>query len=307
LQAEFRTSNIFRQLTLRTSYTFSKTMDNVSEIFNTFAGGNSETYAQNPLNVKGGEYGLSGIDFPQTWTLSFVEDIPLMRSQHGLLGHIAGGWALSGTYILQSGQNYTPTQFFINSATSPIEDLAFDSAFNNTVPDVVRPFVGSKSAPATQVGIYAGDACGAYGAGCSLPAATLLSLNGVNNGAVNTVTNSQVRFIANGGEAESVFGAPFGNVQRNSVRDYHTNNSNFTLFKNIKFAERATLQWHMTMNNVFNHPNYGNTIPGISTFIENAGVAGEGSAFADPKVQSDANLACPGGARCVYFGLKVIY
>jgi hypothetical protein len=307
LQAEFRTSNIFRQLTLRTSYTFSKTMDNVSEIFNTFAGGNSETYAQNPLNVKGGEYGLSGIDFPQTWTLSFVEDIPLMRSQHGLLGHIAGGWALSGTYILQSGQNYTPTQFFINSATSPIEDLAFDSAFNNTVPDVVRPFVGSKSAPATQVGIYAGDACGAYGAGCSLPAATLLSLNGVNNGAVNTVTNSQVRFIANGGEAESVFGAPFGNVQRNSVRDYHTNNSNFTLFKNIKFAERATLQWHMTMNNVFNHPNYGNTIPGISTFIENAGVAGEGTAFGDPKVESDANLACPGGARCVYFGLKVIY
>jgi hypothetical protein len=307
LQTEFRTSNIFRQLTLRTSYTFSKTMDNVSEIFNTFAGGNSETYAQNPLNVKGGEYGLSGIDFPQTWTLSFIEDIPLMRSQHGLLGHVAGGWALSGTYILQSGQNYTPTQFFINSATSPIEDLAFDSAFNNTVPDVVRPFVGSKSAPATQVGIYAGDACGAYGAGCSLPAATLLSLNGINNGAVNTVTNSQVRFIANGGEAESVFGAPFGNVRRNSVRDYHTNNSNFTLFKNIKFSERATLQWHMTMNNVFNHPNYGNTIPGISTFIENAGVGGEGTAFADPTVESDANLACPGGARCVYFGLKVIY
>ncbi len=307
LQAEFRTSNIFRQLTLRTSYTFSKTMDNVSEIFNTFAGGNSETYAQNPLNVKGGEYSLSGIDFPQTWTLSFIEDIPLMRSQHGLLGHIAGGWALSGTYILQSGQNYTPTQFFINSATSPIEDLAFDSAFNNTVPDVVRPFVGSKSAPVTQVGIYAGDACGAYGAGCSLPGTTLLSLNGINNGAVNTVTNSQVRFIANGGEAESVFGAPFGNVRRNSVRDYHTNNSNFTLFKNIKFAERATLQWHMTMNNVFNHPNYGNTIPGISTFIENAGVAGEGTAFGDPKVQSDANLACPGGVRCVYFGLKVIY
>jgi len=28
-----------------------------------------------------------------------------MRSQRGLLGHIAGGWAISGTYILQSGQN----------------------------------------------------------------------------------------------------------------------------------------------------------------------------------------------------------
>jgi hypothetical protein len=307
LQAEFRTSNIFHQLTLRTSYTWSKTLDNVSEIFNSFAGGNSETYAQNPLNVRGGEYALSGIDFPQTWTLSFVEDLPFMRSQRGLLGHIVGGWAVSGTYILQSGQNYTPQQFVINAFTSPIEDIAFDQAFNNTVPDVVRPFVGSTGAPATQVGIFAADACGVFGAGCSLPANQLLSLNGINNGTVTQVTNSQVRFIANGGEAESVFGVPFGNVRRNSVRDYHTNLGNFTLFKNFKFWERATVQWHTTLNNVFNHPNYGNTIPGISTFIENAGAAGPGTAFADPKVQSDANLACPGGARCVYFGLKVIY
>ncbi|MGA9978024.1 MAG: hypothetical protein WBQ08_05270, partial [Candidatus Sulfotelmatobacter sp.] len=315
LQAEFRTSNIFRQLTLRSSYTWSKTMDNTSEIFNSFAGGNSETYAQDPLNVKGGEYSLSGIDFPQTWTLSFVEDIPFMRSQRGILGHVAGGWAVSGAYILQSGQNYTPQQFFINSATSPIEDVAFDQAFNNTVPDVVRPFMGSPSAPVTQVGIFAGDACPTYGVDCPtktnptppIPVNQLLSLNGLNNGAVTQVTNSQVHFIANGGEAETVFGVPFGNVRRNSVRDYHTNLGNFTLFKNFKFWERATLQWHMTMNNAFNHPNYGNTIPGINTFIESAGAAGAGAAFADPTVQSDAALSCPAGSRCVYFGMKVIY
>jgi hypothetical protein len=307
LQTEFRTSNIFHQLTLRTTYTWSKTMDNVSEIFNTFAGGNSESLAQNPLDVKGAEYSLSGIDFPQTWTLAFTEDIPVMRAQRGLLGHIAGGWALSGTYILQSGQNYTPQQFFINSATSPIEDVNFNLAFNNGVPDVVRPFVGSAHAPVTQVGIFAGDACVAYGAGCSLTPTSLVSLNGINNGTVTQVTSSQVRFIANGGEAETVFGVPFGNARRNSVRDYHTNLGNFTLFKNFKFWERATLQWHMTMNNVFNHSNYGNTIPGITTFIESAGAAGAGAAFADPTVQSDANLSCPAGARCIYFGLKVIY
>jgi hypothetical protein len=313
LQTEFRTSNIFRQLTLRTSYTWSKTMDNVSEIFNTFAGGNSESLAQNPLNVKGGEYSLSGIDFPQTWTLSFVEDVPVMRSQRGMLGHIAGGWALSGTYILQSGQNYTPQQIFINAASSPIEDVAFDQAFNNTVPDVVRPFLANPRAPVTQVGVFASDACAAFstapgnGPGCSLPANTLISMNGINNGAVTPVTNSQVHFIGNGGESESILGVPFGDVRRNSVRDYHTDLGNFTLFKNFKFWERATLQWHMTMNNVFNHPNYGNTIPGITTFIESAGAAGAGAAFADPTVQSDANLSCPAGARCVYFGLKVIY
>jgi len=314
LQTEFRTTNIFHQLTLRTGYTFSKTLDNTSEIFNTFGAGNSSTYAQNPLNVKGGEYGISGLDFPNTWTLSFVEDLPFMRTQHGVLGHIVGGWALSGTYILQSGQPFTPSQLAVNAFSSPVEDVAFDQSFNNTIPDVIRPFLGSASAPQTQVGIYAGDACAAspaftnWAVACATPPSTLISLNSLNaSGTVTQVSNSQVRVIANGGEAESIFNTPFGNAGRNILRDYHTNIGNFTLFKNIKFSERATLQWHMTMDNVFNHPNYGNTIPGISPYIENAGVPGANTTFGDPKVTSTADLACPAGSRCIFFGLKVIY
>jgi hypothetical protein len=317
LQAEFRTTNIARQLTMRTTYTWSKTMDNTSEIFNTFGAGNNETLAQNPLNIKGGEYGISGIDFPQTWTLSFVEDIPFMRSEPGVIGHVLGGWGLSGTYIIQSGQPYTPAQEFINSATSTVEDVAFNEAFNNGLPDVVRPFVGSMSAPPSQVGIYFQDACNtgiASSAQCTMtstytpPAGnTLVSLNALNNGTVTPVTNNQVRVIANGGEAESIFGTPFGNVQRGSARDYHTNMANFTLFKNIRFGERATLQWHMTANDVFNHPNYGNTFPGISPFIETAGVPGAFTTYGVPQVTSTADLACPAGSRCLFFGLKVIY
>ncbi len=41
LQSEFRANNLFKQLTLRASYTFSKTLDNVSEIFGTGLAGNS--------------------------------------------------------------------------------------------------------------------------------------------------------------------------------------------------------------------------------------------------------------------------
>jgi hypothetical protein len=309
LQAEFRTTNIFRQLTLRTSYTWSKTLDNVSEIFDTGAAGNTSAYSQNVLNYTGQEYGLSGLNFPQTWTVSFLEDIPVMRTQHGVLGHIIGGWAASGTYILQSGQGYTPSQIAINEASGGVaNDAGFDLANNGPYGgETSRPFVGSLSAPATQVGIFAGDACNVYGEGCSVGANTLLSLNGINNGVVTTVSKSQVRLIANGAEADSLFGTPFGNVGRNSIRDFHTNIANFTLFKNIKFWERATLQWHMTMDNVFNHPNYGNTIPGIVPYIEEAGVPGAFTTFGDPKVTSTADLACPAGSRCIYFGLKVIY
>ena len=33
VQAEFRANNLFKQLTIRSAYTYSKTLDNVSEIF----------------------------------------------------------------------------------------------------------------------------------------------------------------------------------------------------------------------------------------------------------------------------------
>ncbi|HKW16695.1 MAG TPA: carboxypeptidase regulatory-like domain-containing protein [Terriglobales bacterium] len=314
LQTEFRATNIFNQLTLRTNYTFSKTLDNTSEIFNTFGGGNTESYSQNPLNVSGGEYGISGIDFPNTWTLSFVEEIPFMRAQHGVLGHILGGWALSGTYILQSGQPFTPAQEVVSAFSSPVEDVAFNEALNNGVPDSVRPFLGSSHAPMDQVGIYAADACasspifGTWAGACNVAPGTLLSLNGLNTGTgiVTPVNKNQVRVIANGAEADSIFGTPFG-AGRNILRDYHTNIGDFTLFKNIKFGERASLQWNMTMNNVFNHPNYGNTIPGVNPFIENAGTLAPFTTFGNPKWVSSATLACPAGTRCVFFGLKVIY
>ena len=51
LQTEFRANNLFKQLTIRSGYTFAKNMDNVSEIFSTFGGGNNITFAQNPFNT----------------------------------------------------------------------------------------------------------------------------------------------------------------------------------------------------------------------------------------------------------------
>ena len=308
LQTELRANNLFHQLTLKSSYTWSKTLDNTSDIFPTFAAGNTMAFSQNVLNYKGEEYGISGLDFPQTWTLVFVEDLPFMHAQPGIVGHVLGGWAFSGTYVLQSGQPYTASQEFINAFSGGVaNDTAFDLAEIGTL-ETSRPFLGSQSAPASQVGIYAADACAALGDACGEPANELLSLNDLNTtGAVTTVSKSSVRFIANGAEADSIFGTPFG-VGRNTLRDYWTNAANFTLFKNIKFKERATIQWHMTMDNVFNHPQYGQTgFFGVNPFIENAGVAQPFVDFAVPQYASSGSNGCPAGVRCIYFGLKIIY
>ena len=155
LQTEFRTTNLFNQLTLKTNYTWSKTTDNASEIFGTFGGGGTYAFSQNPLNYKGAEHGLSGLDFPNTWTVSFNEAIPVFTRQHGIVGHMFGGWSVAGTYILQSGQTYTPEQIFLSSASSPYNTLdnSFNGSFNSGF-ETARPFISNPSAPAEAVGIY---------------------------------------------------------------------------------------------------------------------------------------------------------
>ena len=310
LQAEFHTSNLWNQLTMLTSYTYSHALDNASSAFqSTGAGGATLAFAQNVFNYKSQEYGNSGFDFPQSWTLSFVEDLPAFRHQHGFLGHVFGGWAVSGTYQLTSGQPFTPTQFFFNPLTGGVgQDVGFNSNIVG-IYDFSRPFYGSKGAPANTVGVYAGDMCAYFGAGCALPASQLVSLNDFNSsGAVTAVTNNQVRYIANGGEADAVFGTPFGNVPRNAGRDYWTNIGNFSLYKNIKFTERDWLQWRMTMVNVFNHPNFATVDPQIT----DAGLLQEGVGFATPYLTSGGQAPIAtgdisGGTRTIFFGLKIIF
>jgi hypothetical protein len=50
LQLDLRSSQLFDQLTLHTSYTWSKATDNASEIFSTFGGATTYALSQDPLN-----------------------------------------------------------------------------------------------------------------------------------------------------------------------------------------------------------------------------------------------------------------
>jgi outer membrane receptor protein involved in Fe transport len=227
LQVEFRANNLFKQLTVRSGYTWSKDTDNVSEIFGTNTAGNTVAFAQNQFNTTTAEHSLSGLNIPQAWTIDFVEQLPFFKEQHGFLGHVLGGWSFAGNYVLASGQPYTASQAadarisdgaFSNgdcppkpvnpakpcinlSAFGNFYDSTFVAAFAGSV-DTARPFLGNASAPANTVGINAGDYCLAFLG--LIPAAnqpkspslcnttlmnpnTLLSLNGLN--ATGAITN----------------------------------------------------------------------------------------------------------------------
>jgi hypothetical protein len=313
LQTELRLNRVWNQLTLKSAYTFSKTMDNASEIFGTFAAGSTNSTSQSQVNYTNQEYGLSGLDFPNNWVLTVIEEIPFFRSQHGWLGHTFGGWAVSSVYTLSSGQPFTPSQFQLNCASGggacsapPTPDNPYDSNFNAAfgLPDgALRPFVGSPLAPVDSVGIYAGDACNIFGAACSLSSTQLVSLNSINRGDVagTPVSKADVRFIANTAMADQIFGTPFGNAGRNILRDFHTNVLNLAVFKTFNFSERYRLQFHADFTNAFNHPNFGSIVgAGIDPFVDDAGLVSEGVGFANPLVQS-------GGDRNIRLGLKFFF
>jgi hypothetical protein len=296
LQSEFRANNLFKQLTIRAAYTHQKTLDNVSEIFSTFGGGNSSFIYQNPANPNApGEYSFSGLDVPNQWSILFTEQLPFFKEQHGLAGHILGGWTVAANYLVASGQRYTPTQAVSASLLSQLGfisganfyDTAFTNAFNSGI-ESARPFLGNLSAPATSAGIFAGDACNLFnatatGGACGVAPNTLLDMTAMGPNclskavdcAVVPVTNQQVRVILNSQTSQSIFGTPFGNMPRNISQDAIQNIGNASVFKDIKLGEHASFEFRTTFLNVFNHPNFTSVDP----FLEDAGLNGAGTGF----------------------------
>jgi hypothetical protein len=305
LQAEFRANNLFKQLTVRGGYTYSRTLDTVSEIFSSFLGGSTLAFAQNPWNTGSGEYSFSGLDIPHQFSIAATEQLPFFKEQHGFVGHVFGGWAFSGNYVWATGQRYTPVQGFAEAALgAPSDNYDFGFIAGVVGVDTARPFVGSLSAPATSVGIFAGDACSNFGSACLLPATTLISfdqdvLNGVSAG--NSVQSNAVRYIINSTTSQAVFGTPFG-ARRNLSQDAPSNIASVALFKNIKFKERASLEFSSAVINVFNHANF----QSIDPFAENAGIPLDQQqqlvGFGDPRV-SNTVIGNALGTRIIKVGL----
>jgi hypothetical protein len=302
VQSQIRADNLFRQLFLSASYTFSKTTDTASEIYGTGGGGNTVAFSQNPLNYGSAEHALSGIDYPHNFTVNFAEQIPFMKSQHGIVGHALGGWSVSGTYYIASGQNYTPIQYYYDyyGSRSGVVDYSFNAAFAG-VYDGLRPFSGNRKAPVTAVGAYAGDVCNFYGGySCNASPTQLISWNASNAGGdatastVKTVTKDDVRYIMNSYYAQQANSTPFGNVGRNDARDYWTNTGDLSVAKSIKLRENMKAMLRANISNIFNHPNFSSVDP----YLDDAGLTGEDTGFGDPSSFS-------GGRRTVTFSGKI--
>jgi Carboxypeptidase regulatory-like domain/TonB-dependent Receptor Plug Domain len=88
-------------LTLGVAYTWSKTLANQSNDRDT------ETYDTYNPNI---DYGPTTLNQPHTFVANYVYELPFYHEQHGLVGHVLGGWQLSGITEFNSGQSLTVRQ-----------------------------------------------------------------------------------------------------------------------------------------------------------------------------------------------------
>jgi outer membrane receptor protein involved in Fe transport len=295
MQARYAGRFMKNSLSLNAAYTFSKTIDNASEIF-AFADISSAN-AQNPFCINQCERALSNLDRPHAFSLSFIYDIPWMKEQHGIVGHLLGGWQLNGVQVITSGNPYTP-----NESTNLVYGLG-----NTYLTSGDRPFVSNPNAPANTVAISAVDAWVTF-ADCCSPAVdpsskVFFSVNKHNQtGLWVPINPGDVRFIVNAPGSAKIFGTPFGNMPRNYLRGPAINQLNMSVFKNTKIGERTKLQLQVSAFNVLNHPNpgYGVNAAGYlpTANLESAGLSSGG--FHD---YTQIELA----RRVVQFGIRLIF
>jgi hypothetical protein len=301
LQTELRFRD-FHGLSGGMSYTFSKTLDNASEIFSTFSGGTTVAGAQNPFDITRGEKALSGLDFPHTASLYFVYDLPFFKSQRGFLGHILGGYQASGTWRFSVGQLWTPTELagFSSSCQTSFDNSFFSGA------SACRPFAGNTHAPVDSVGACTDP---------TLPDCGLVDYYtiGLTDSLGNPIpptptTASKVRWIYNDDNSAPFFHTPYGNVSRNpGDRGDNVNTVNFDLAKSIKFTERLSLRIEAQAYNLFNHRFLGVPDP----FIDDLNQANGGTFannFSNPSGGDYTNVTSAGlGRRRLILGARFIF
>lgn len=297
LQARYNGRFLNDSLNVNASYTWSKTMDDSSEIF--ALGDIASPNAQNPFCINKCEFALSDLDRPQAFSLNFILDVPFFKQQKGFVGHLLGGWQINSTYILTSGAHFTPNN---NVAGS----LGLGGTYL-TAGD--RPFWGNPNAPRGSVGISQIDANLVFGvpcnpSPCSSTTTGFWSMNELQSDAGDSlaVNPNDVRYIINGPGAARFFGTPFGNVPRNSETGPIFNNLNMSLFKNIRVRENMKLQLRAEAFNFLNHPNPGFGVASGGFLpdqnLTDAGVAG--SAFNNFQDIAYANRVIQVGIRFVF-------
>lgn len=248
------------------TYTYSRTIDNASEIFSTGSGGNTLAYAQNPFDTNVGERGVSGNSYPNVASFGLTYKLPFYKEERGLIGRLLGGYELSGIYTYNSGQPYTPEQ---STKAAP------NSAALAVITCGQQLVGGSCPVPQLQQGVNVNQALFSFGdyyfnsgvAGADTSRPILANPNGkpgsvtINGGpgvgyidfaTGQPVSRSTNKWLINNQFEALAMGNPFPGVGRNTLRGQSVNEFDLSVFKEVRITSRISTRLSMTAYNLPN-------------------------------------------------------
>jgi outer membrane receptor protein involved in Fe transport len=238
--------NFRKGLLFRGAYTFSRSIDNGSEVFVTSGG---STRAQDQFSFRG-DRGPSAFDRKHRAALTWVYDLPGLHGDSGAvraLKSVTNGWQVSGTASFESGAPETIhlENFDVNGDFSGFND---------------RPSLGNPKVPIN------------YSAACLNPAGTCdtgvgFSLDGVNFTDFNSSFGTDPTTGAFTAKASNfrylVVLGKNGNVGRNTFYNPGRQDWAIAAQKEFKILERQALLLRLEAFNPFNHPNLGGGEDGV--------------------------------------------
>ncbi len=219
-----------RNLSLRVSWTWSKSIDNQSEIFATSGAASRWENVFDPRSDRG----PSAFDRRHRVSIAYVYELPLFRN-HGLLTTVLGGWQSSGTISFQTG---APQTIYLGGWDQNGDGEAF-----NDRPTLLNPSVKLNYSP----GCVNDETC-ISGVGYLDPADGLIDFN---TGAPGTFDQFRYLVYPQGSGVH-------GNVGRNTYYLPGQQYWNLSAMKNFTlFRENQYFQIRADFFNAFNHPNHG--------------------------------------------------
>ena len=234
------------------AYTWGHAIDTGSGLRTGASAGNGNIYNR-ALDRGDSEY-----DVRDRFVSSWVYELPFLRSQQGIVGHILGGWGVSGVFQAQSGPP-------INIAESSDRCLC-DMPTSAQHPDYNgTPIVFYDPRSATAV---AGKPNSLF--------------NGTGGSSTTAATNPYFQRVGSG-TTLALGAGRLGSFGRNAFHGPGYANWDISAFKKVNITERQKLEIRGELFNAFNHTQFDST---NSTNIGNIGSANFGiiSATRDPRI-----------------------
>jgi outer membrane receptor protein involved in Fe transport len=225
--------------TITGAYTWSKFIDNASEVFGV-AANNQPQQAVFP-SIFGGqrqERGISLFDRTHRASITYVYELPWFKEQRGVIGHILGGFQFSGVTVFESG-----------APLSVVNGVDADGVGGN----LDRPNFN----PGGARGVRAVPVVNATGA-------IVFYINPEANNAVIDPATAQWIGIPAFNTALVDSRQRFGTAGRNTLRTPGIENWNVNVVKRIKIGESKRLELRTEIYNILNHPQL--TLGSVSPF-----------------------------------------